>query len=355
MSSYSDDFTSMVANFINSLVHPFAKYVIENRENLSDITEDELAHAFREIYNISKPTNTMVNTMPMGMTSMAPIINNMGIPGMSNIAIKDTTKKTRTVKKDAPEQVWMTIDSFSKAIAEGAKICSFCSSRSKDHKDMVCGARVDDAEGDYTNWRCVSCKGKTGEIVKKLKSSTTGISPGKVAPGLNIPSNTPKIMPNPMLPPPLPTLPNLPTITNLPTLPNLSNLGLPKMPVLPVKPPTPVKVEEIAPTPETEPELALDNHPGLNGNYIAKNEDLRNFIFAVDQVAGVVNVIGKFDNDIPTPAPSNYMELLVELTPEEQASLVKYKVLKYKFTPTKLGFKIPGLPTIPGLPSLPTM
>lgn len=353
-SSYTEEFNATIKNFMNAILSPLAKYVVDNISNLSETTEDELIHAFRETLELPRPVvQSTSNTMMMNIASMAPNVNMIGNPGMSNIAVKDTTRKPRTVKKDAPMQVWLTVDDYMSQIGNGAFLCSYVSSRSKDHKDMVCAAKVEEnTDADFKTWRCTTCKGKAGEIDKKLKNmNIQGIQQDRVIPGLNVLNNSPRLpMPTFTLPPKPNALgmPTIPTPNMLPTLPTLPTL--PSMPALP-KPITPVKVPEPVAEIKEKKNPQLISHLGLeSGHYLASDADLKNFLFEFNKEKQCLNVIGKFNETLESPAPSNYKTKLVELSADEQILLNNYNSLVYKFTPV-----IAALPTLPVLPTLPNL
>lgn len=351
--SVKTEFENTVTACLNAMVGPFAKYVVSNYSSLSETTEDELTHTFREMMNLTKPAAPA--PMPIGMAGIAPALGGAGMPaGFGNINVKEATpKKTRATKKDKPTQVWITLEQYQEEIKKGSKICGYTSKKTKDHKDLFCAAMCEDtSQADERDWRCVTCTGKKGDIYSRIPNSVHGINPSTVLPGLNVPAiGTPRPIP-PIPSVPLPTMP-----PSLGAMPNLASLGLPKvppvptMPAIPPIPPMPSPKEARAPTPEpkTEEKPSFGNlvrHPGLNAEHLfSDNEDLHNILFKLDMTGGATALyaVGKFENELATPAPANYTSLLVELTQDEQVNLSRYEVT-YKFG---------GAPALPTLPTLP--
>lgn len=341
-STYESDFETLTAGWIDSVVNPFARYVVENYANLVETTQEELAHAFRELLSLPKVN---VPAPVMGIAGMAPTLN-----GFGNIAppVAAGPKKPRASasKKDAPVQLWISVDEYKTRISDGLKICGYYSSRVQDEskKKKVCGAECLDAtDFDHRKWRCVNCKGKAGEIEKELKDKVHGIDPGVPRPGFNIPNNsvTPTRIPPSV---PLPAAPSLmggvPGFPMMP--PSIGSLVVPGIAGLPAALPTPVMPPTMGgvpglpmslPTPIKPPspvgQPSFDFHAGLDPKVylIAKNENLKSIIFKRD--GGSVVAIGKIEN-LSTPAPENYAELITELSSDDQSVLDRYKIA-YKF------------------------
>lgn len=353
-STYEGDFVTLTAGWIDSVVNPFAKYVIDNYANLSETTQEELAHAFRELLSLPK-----VNTAPtlaMGIAGMAPTLNGFGSIAPP-VAAGPKKPRATTSKKDAPVQLWISVDEYKTRVSDGLKICGYYSSRVQDEskKKKVCGAECLDAtDSDHRKWRCVNCKGKAGEIEKELKDKVHGIDPGVPRPGFNIPNNsvTPTRIP-PSVPLPaapslmggVPGFPMMPPSIGNPVVPGI--VGLPAalpppmmppsigsvnpvapslmggVPGLPMSLPTPIK----PPSPVGQP--SFDFHAGLDPKVylIAKNENLKSIIFKRDGASVVA--IGKIEN-LSTPAPDNYADLISELSGDEESVLGRYQIA-YKF------------------------
>lgn len=366
MSSVKSQFESVVTYCLNSMVEPFAKYVVENHSALSETTEEELAHTFREMMSFEKPPASPVMQVG-GMTGMGPSLAG-GLPaGFGNIR-EVTPKKPKTiVKKDAPAQVWLSVDEYKKYIKEGAKICGYCSSRAKEHKDMVCGAVCENtSQKDERDWRCVTCKDKKGDIYKKIPNPINGINPDKVFSNIHVPGSpsVPSLQPTlPPAPPSLSAFPNLnslmpkpsiPTIPSIPAMPSIPNLpSIPSIPMAPVPIPQPV----VEPEPESQISITK-RHAGLGAQHLlADNADIANVLLKLDSSSGtqVLMAVGKFSGSVPNPAPSNYLSLLTELDESDKAVVNRYKSISgYSFEgmPAALP-SLPCIPPIPGLPSIP--
>ena len=351
-STVRSEFENVVIACLQAIVGPLAKYVVENYDSLKETTEDELTDVFIERMNIPRPT-VSAPSMPIGMAGLTPNIGSGMPPGFS-LNIKETTPRKRTVKKDAPVQVWLDQEQYESEIRKGSKICGYVFSRSKLNKDKFCGARVDDAtHSDEREWRCVTCAGKKGDIMKKIPKPINGISPDKVFPGLSTPGTPHNVLPIPsiplpQMPPPMSNLPKMPPPIPVPSLPTGPAIGIPSfaIPSIP-KAITPPPVKEPEPEPEPDTSISVTKlHPGLSdGQYFADNADTAGIIFKVDPVEKALVAIGKYANEIPETMPSGYMDSVVELSSQEQAIVARYN-LKYKF------HKAPVLPNLV-LPSLP--
>lgn len=328
MASMENDF----ASFMNGIANAFANYVANNYEDLNGKSAEEITEKFIEVFKIPKVTVPSVSL---------PVLTGPAIP--TGLAGKESVRKPRALKANAPQQAWVSLNDYEKLNAEGAKVCAYLASRGN-NKDKVCAALCDETpEADPLMWRCITCKGKESAIGKKLKTAVQGVDPGKVIPGFTVPTGAglPNI--------PMPNLPSMLKIGGVPSIPALSS-GLPNLPsmtapLIPlVKPLTPK-----APSPKPEGPFELALHPGLNaGHYVSKNPPLKNIIFSGANVNGatVIKSIGKYPTDLPTEVEKDYSAKLVQLSTEEQSLILKYNSeIEYKF--------INAIPSVGGLPSIP--
>jgi hypothetical protein len=235
-------------NAIQGIATSFAKYVIDNKEKVPEMTEDELITGLMGVIDAPRVPQTS-----MGMTSLAPSLN----------TVAKTTKSRAKTTKEVPPQLWIEADEYKKRSEEGQKICAYLCERSaqENKKNRVCAAKCEDTDiGESTDpfeWRCVSCKGKSSNLKKKLDGNKKA-SPKVAVPGTNVVAPRP-VLPNmpqamtagivnmavPMPALPMPVFGGLPSIpTGLPTAPVIPSLGLPAMPIasvgLPAMPTMPV-------------------------------------------------------------------------------------------------------------------
>jgi hypothetical protein len=121
----------------------------------------------------------------------------------------------------------------------------------------------------------------------------------------------PAALPTPMMPP------SIGSVNPEALPPSMGVPGLPMSLPTPIKPPSPVG------------QPSFDFHAGLDPKVylIAKNENLKSIIFKRD--GGSVVAIGKIEN-LSTPAPENYAELITELSGDEESVLGRYQIA-YKF------------------------
>lgn len=389
-------------NAIQGIATSFAKYVIDNKEKVPEMTEDELITGLMGVIEAPRVPQTS-----MGMTSLAPSLN----------TVAKTTKSRAKTTKEVPPQLWIEAEEYKKRSDEGQKICAYLCERSaqENKKNRVCAAKCEDTDiGELTDpfeWRCVSCKGKSSNLKKKLDGNKKA-SPKVAVPGTNVVAprpvlpNMPQAMtagivnltvPMPSLPMPslgglggippmpigIPTAPSLPSMpAPLPTatpvgLPAALPVGLPTMPVIPKaitpKKPTPKKLEPIptpatpessedeaeavAPAPEPTPAPVpsddetipapawawqpIDN---LAGYYTCNQPGYKKVLFR--QGAQGVYSVGRINGQIDSNAVKN----LVQLNEKEQ-SFVKGKNISYTYE-GPVGTSLPSIPSIPGLPSL---
>ena len=320
MASFENDFSS----FMNNIANSFAHYVVKNYEDLNNKTVEEVTESFVEVFKIPK-TNTSTVCLP-------PVLTGPSAPG----SVKGSVRKPRSLKANAPQQAWISLDDYQKLNSEGGKICAYLASRGN-NKDKVCAALCDETlEADPLMWRCITCKGKDSAIGKKLKTAVQGVDPGKIIPGFTVPTSIP-----------MPTLPTLLKIGGNMSmssgLPNLASMLPPTMTL--VKPLTPK-----APSPKPDGVFELGIHKGLvNGHYVAKNASLKNILFSgVQNEVGVVIIkaLGKYPVDLPEEMEQGYSSKIVQLSLEEQSLILKYnESIEYKF--------INSMPSIGGLPSIP--
>lgn len=335
MNTIQGEFANLLTVVINACVSPFSKYVVDNYESISGMSQEELSEEFKNLLELPKTTN------PVNMMGLAPNLN--------ATINKEAAKRTRTVKKEVDESVWCTIDEYNAKVKEDCKICAYYSTRLKDERnEKVCGAPATDmSNSDHLEWRCAQHKGKASNIKKvfNTKSNIQGIDKSHVIPGFNIPGGMPPPMPiglgpinGPIPTPPLPPMPSL--------IPK-KELTPPRMPPSPVKIPSPPKQEE---KPKEQVELARLS--GLSDNHlIAKNASLKSFVFELDMSnpqAPVINCIGKFGTEVEGSAPANYKDAIIALSDEEQGTIVRFGI-GYKFITTPVLNKLPGLPPLPKL------
>jgi len=342
MSSFKEQVNDVITNLLNEkYLVPIAKYVLENLDTIKEKNEDELVDSLREILEMPVPIISSSNTVSAvkpapSMSSMAPMLigsgTPSGVPGLGPIVPNTAAAKKKVTRKEHPPQVWMSLEEYQKNLEDGAKICGYYSSRSKDEtkKDKVCGAAVDDTSNENPHlWRCTQCVGKAG-VEKQIKKAVNGIDPTK------------------SLSAPIPSVP-MPS-----ALPSLSTIGsgepkalapLPEtIPVPMAKPMTPA------------PKLSLAVHPGLKPSHLkASNPDMKDMIFnVVDRATATVVVIGKYPLT-DDPISSEYEYNIQQLTDEEQRKVRRYGV---NYTYTCLTHPVAEVPALPAtsamtLPPLP--
>ena len=376
---------------IQGIATSFAKYVIDNKEKVPTMTEEELTTGFMEVIDaprVPQPT--------MGMTSLAPSLTTTA---------KVTKARATKVTKEVPTQLWIEAEEYKKRNDEGQKICAYLCERStqENKKNRVCAAKCEDADiGDSTDpfeWRCVSCKGKASNLKKKLDGNKKA-SPKVAVPGTNVVGPRPNLpsMPQaitagivnmsvPMPSLPMPTFGGLPNMMTppvaapvLPTLPASLPTAAPALPTMPVIPkvvtpkkPTPKKLEPIptpatpessedeaeavapepAPTPAPAPSddetapipewswLKIDD---LAGYYTCNQPGYKKLLFK--QSATGVHCVGRINGDIDGNAVKN----LVQLNDKEHTFL-KGKGINYVYE-GPVTMSLPSIPSIPGLPAL---
>jgi hypothetical protein len=134
---------------------------------------------------------------------------------------------------------------------------------------------------------------------------------------------------------------------------------------VPLPPPEEVKPKPASPLVEVKPKavspvvprLALARLPGLKeGDYIASNEDLKNYIIRVKYVGTVpsAELIGKISN-LSNPAQNDYEQKLEEISETEIENAKRYRVTYNYLKPVAMplpNFEFPGIPSIPGIPGL---
>jgi len=349
MATMNAEFANALATSVNTWITPFAKYVVENYNDLSNVSVDDMIERFRSVLELPKPTG------PVGVMGIAPSLN--------NASPKDSSKRTRAApKKEAEESIWCTVEEYTAKLKDDCKICAYYSTRLKDERnEKVCGAPVSDtSNSDPMEWRCSTHKGKASNLKKisNVKSSTQGIDKSHVVPGMNVP-NLP--MGAPPLPiglgsltgnQPTPPLPPLPTMMPRPT-----NMTPPKIPGNVVIPPTPSPPKNKPKTPVPEAPIVKENPnlarmPGLaNQHLIATNDALKNILLEIGSNNGtaVLYAIGKFSIDMNGLAPGNYLDMLTTLSTEEQAAVARFSIeYKQYVKPAPM-----AIPSIPGLPPLP--
>ncbi len=175
----------------------------------------------------------------------------------------------------------------------------------------------------------------------------------------------------------MPPLPPMPSALPKPNLTPPRIPGLPPMPALPVKaeskPATPPKmpglpglssVPELPPTipevPKPEPKVvkqpSLARVGGMSDKHlIAQDAELKGMLLELDMSSGaaVIFAVGKFNSgETPNPAPSNYLDMIVPLTQQDQETAATFSM---GYRPYVKPAAIPVLPTIPGLPPMPTL
>ena len=340
MSSCKEQITEFISNLLNDVyLNPIAKHINENADSLKEKSIDEIANELREILSFPAPVVHAVPKISQGISGLAPSIVNT-LPGLGPIAAAAPTTmasaKRKTVKKEHPPQVWLSLEEYQSSIAGGAKICAYMSSRCKDEtkKNRVCGAVVEETtETDPNNWRCSQCVGKPTEITKHTKKSVSGIDPIK---NLATP------------------IPEVPLASSLPTQP-VATIGEIPTPSVSELPPLPVNIPVPAAKPMTPaPCLKLARHNGLKSNHLkASNEDLTNILFSVNREVNppAIKAIGKVQMD--DPISEDYENKVEELTTEEKKRVSRYGI-SYEFTPrVSLPMSPPKMPSLPSLPSIP--
>jgi hypothetical protein len=374
---------------LQSISGSCAKYVYENKEKITDMTEEEITTAFMEVMDAPRVPMTGI-----GMSGLAPSLSSVQ-PVAPKVA------KTRTVKstKEVPPQLWIEADEYKRRSDEGQKICAYLCERSaqENKKNRVCGAKCEDTDiGDSTDpfeWRCVSCKGKSSNLKKKLDGNKKP-SPKTAVPGVNVVNPIPSLPSKPqpmtngigmfgnMSVPGMPSLP-MPSFGGLPGAPVPAPMpSLPEQPVIPKsitpKRPSPKKLEPVpvlaspdtsedeapapAPTPEpipvkeeeeSEPMPAkLDWLPvsGLATYYTTNYPGFKKVLFKFDTANSKMYSVGRINGDINESANKN----LVQLNDKETKFVSETMKCTYSFEGTMNSIpSLPSIPSIPGLPSLP--
>ena len=371
-----------------------AKYVVENKEKINDMNEEEITNAFMEVMDAPR-----VPMPAIGMSGLAPSLNSVQ-PVAPKVA------KSRVVKatKEVPQQLWIESDEYKRRSDEGQKICAYLCERStqENKKNRVCAAKCEDSDiGDTTDpfeWRCVSCKGKSSNLKKKLEGNKKP-SPKTAVPGVNvinspIPSlpSKPQPMSNGigmfgnMATPGMPSLP-MPSFGGLPSVPS-TPAPMPSLPEQPVitksitpKRPSPKKLEPVpvlaspdtsedeapapapAPTPEPEPVPVKEeeNEPmpakldwlpvsGLATYYTTNYPGFKKVLFKFDTANSKMYSVGRINGDIDQNANKN----LVQLNEKENKFVSDTMKCTYTFEGQVNSIpSLPSIPSIPGLPSLP--
>ena len=373
MATMSQDFADKLATTINVWVSAFAKYFVENYEELKDVSQDDMVENLRKVLDLPKPTTAS------GVMGLAPNLSNA-----TASTPKEGAKRTRTAKKPAEDLgLWITVEEYSAKTKDGEKLCAYYPNRGTDEKKKhkVCCAPVSDtANADYLEWRCDVHKGNSGNIKKviNVKGPLQGIDKTQVIPGMTVPgAGMPPLpvglgaingsMPTPPLPPMPGALPkpNLtpPRIPGLPPMPVALPMKAPEMPKIP----SPAKMPELPPpvakppTPKVEVPPVVVKQPSLarvagmkDIHLIANDSELKNMLLEIDTSSGaaVIFAIGKFNGETPNPAPGNYLDMIVPLTQEEQSTAAMFS-MGYRAYVKPVA--IPSLPSIPGLPSIPPL
>ncbi len=372
MTTMSQDFADKLATTINVWIGAFSKYFVENYEELKDVSQEDMTERLRKVLDLPKPTTAS------GVMGLAPNLSNA-----TASTPKEGTKRTRAAKKPVEDLgLWISVEEYTGKTKDGEKLCAYYSNRVADEKkkQKVCCAPVSDTtNADYLEWRCDAHKGSASNIKKVIgtKSSMQGIDKSQVIPGMTVPG-----VGMPPLPvglgsimggsAPMPPLPPMPSSLPKPNLTPPRIPGLPPMPSLPVKPATPQKIPGLssmpelppaiskAPSPKPEPKIMkranLARVVGMNEKHlIAQDTELNGMLLEIDMTSGaaVVFVIGKFNGgETPNPTPSNYLDMIVPLTQQEQETAATFSM---GYRPYVKPVAIPALPTIPGLPSMPTL
>ena len=363
-----------------------AKYVNENKEKITDMNEEEITNAFMELMDAPR-----VPMPAIGMSGLAPSLSSVQ-PVAPKVA------KARTVKttKEAPQQLWIETDEYKRRSDEGQKICAYLCERStqENKKNRVCAAKCEDTDisesTDQFEWRCVTCKGKSSNLKKKLEGNKKP-SPKTTVPGVNVVNPIP---PLPSKPQPIsngigmfgnmnvPTLP-MPSFTGLPSVP-APVPALPEQPVIPKsvtpKRPSPKKLEPVpvlqtpevsedespapapAPTPEPIPvkeeeesepmPTKLDWLPvnGLATYYTTNYPGFKKVLFKFDTANSKMYSVGRINGNINENANKN----LVQLNEKENKFVAETMKCSYTFEGTVNSIpSLPAIPSIPGLPGLP--
>jgi hypothetical protein len=372
-------------SLLQDIATSFAKYVSDNKEKITNMSEDDMITAIMDCIEAPRVPQSMI-----GMSGLAPSLNSVQ-PVTAKTAKARSTKTT----KDAPQQIWIEVDDYKKRSDEGQKLCAYMPERSvqENRRNRVCGAKCEDADtegvNDAVDWRCISCKNKGGIIKKRLEgnkkaspkvtvSGTNIISPMPTLPGMPKPiTNGTAIFGNMSVPSaPMPSLP-MPNFGGLPSI--ASTPSLPEQPVIPKtitpKRLTPKKALEMAPvtpdssddeeekvmsvpTPEpieTESEPMVWEWipvPGLSMYYTSNQPGFKKVLFKFDQANSKMYAVGRINGDINDSALKN----LVQLNDKEQ-TFVKNKTLTYSYEGPAVS-ALPAmapLPSIPGLPGIPSI
>lgn len=373
MTTMNQDFADRLATTINVWISPFAKYFVENYEELKDVSQDDMIERLRKVLDLPKPAGSTG-----GLMGMAPNLT-------AATPTKEGAKRTRAPKKPVEDLgLWISVEDYSAKTKDGEKLCAYYSNRVADEKkkQKVCCAPVSDtSNADYLEWRCDAHKGSSSNIKKVIdkKGPLQGIDKTQIIPGTTVPmvgmppplpvglgtimGGTAPIPPLPPMPGALPK-PNLtpPRIPGLPPMPGIPGLTapppLPALPSLPPKPeiaapkiPSPVKGPEAAPEPPKptkQPSLARVS--GMSDKHlIAQDVDLKGMLLELDTSSGaaVIFSIGKFNGETPNPVPSNYLDMIVPLTQDDQNVVATYSM---GYRPYVKPAAVPGLPMIPTLP-----
>lgn len=344
MTTLNAEFASRVSATINTWIEPFAEYVFNNKEELNNLTKDEIKEKLNSVLDLPK---TNVNN---GLSNMAPSLSN----------VSKEPKKRATAVKTEEACVWSNIEEYKKKDEEGEFLCAYYSKKLTDHrKEKVCCApAIDTTDPDHKTWRCSTHKGKTSNIATALnpKGSSQGIDKTQQLPGLNLPSNIPFGMPP--LPgmgpiggiPPMPLMPPMPPKLN--TTPLKLKVSTPPKQPEPVLPPLPVSEEKVvAPVPVVVKKQANINWVSNSNNthLFSKDEELKYMLFEFLKDTNTVVIIGKLSYETSETLQSNYLNDVSPLSNAEKSMIADVFSLTYK------EYVKPSIPVIPGLPPLPPL
>jgi hypothetical protein len=374
---------------LQDIATSFAKYVSENKEKITDMTEDDMITVMMGVIDAPRVPQPMI-----GMSGLAPSLN-----AVQPVATKTTKTRAPKATKDAPQLLWLELDDYKKRSEEGQKLCAYMPERSvqENRRNRVCGAKCEDATIEGVSnallWRCVSCKEKPGVIQKRLEGNKKP-SPKVAVAGTNIAGPMPVLpgmpkpisngifgnmavpgAPMPALPMPIfsglppQTLPEQPVIPKtvtpkrltpkkvlepapVPTTPDTSDDEEAKVVPAPAPAPTPEPApapEEVEPQPATWEWIPV---PGLSMYYTSNQPGYKKVLFKFDQANTKMYSVGRINADISADA----LKHLVQLNDKEQ-NFVKEKNLTYSYegpaVPAIPALAIPGIPGLPGLPGIP--
>lgn len=346
---------------LNSVFYACAKYVLDNKDKLSDTTEDELVSAFATATKTPRTPNTV--TPPL--TGIIP-----GFGTIQATAPKTAVKRTKAVK-DAPVQEWIEFDDYKTRKDEGQKICAYFSEKGT-QKNKVCAAKCEDVDTtekpDPLDWRCVTCKDKAGTIKKKFEKAAKQTTPTRVVTGVNIPQVP--LPPRPsMLGGPLPSMPPIFGNLSVPTpsgmvIPSTPSVGLnppvPMTPSLPIpKLSSPKKLPPVVPEPsepEEESEVKEEEPPakiewlavaGLENYFTTNYPGFKKVLFKLDRANQRMYAVGRVNGEVDTDAATK----LVQLNDKETNFVANIMKSSYTFEGSMMA-TLPSIPSIPGLPGL---